>query len=120
MKRVLTFTFLIVLCGALFAQNSKKFFGSWEFTTETGASGYESGMMVISKESVITTFAYNDSKYPSDWVKIEEDTLKFDFYVDGTTVSCYLVVKDKSHLTGVAEWDSGKTVLNLTRTEEEE
>lgn len=77
-------------------------------------------MMVISKESVITTFAYNDSKYPSDWVKIEEDTLKFDFYVDGTTVSCYLVVKDKSHLTGVAEWDSGKTVLNLTRTEEEE
>lgn len=120
MKRSITFAFLIVLCSALFAQKPKKFIGSWDFTTETGATGYESGVMDISKESVMTTFPYNDFKYPSDWVKFEKDTLKFDFDVDGEMVSCYLVVKDKSHLTGFAEWDSGETVMHLTRTKKKE
>jgi len=42
------------------------------------------------------------------------------FDADGTWVDCYLVLKDASHLTGFASWDSGETVLNLTRKEVDE
>jgi len=118
MRKSFTFFLLIALCGALHAQNPKKFLGPWEFTTETGAPGYETGVMDISKESVITSFTDNSFEYPSDWVKFENDTLKFDFFVDGTMVNCFLLVKDKTHLTGFAEWDSGETVLNLTKEKE--
>ena len=118
MKSLLTIVFLIAICGALHAQDNEKFFGSWDFTTETGAEGYETGVMEISKESVMTTFTDNTNKYPSERVKYEGDTLKFDVYVDGTMVACYLLVKDDSHLTGFAVWDSGETVMNLTRQKE--
>ena len=76
--------------------------------------------MVISEESVITTFPDISYDYPSDWVKFEGDTLNFEFDVDGAMVSCYLVVKDKTHLTGFAEWEGGETLMNLSRTEKEE
>ena len=120
MKNLIPIVFLIVLCGALQAQNNEKIYGAWDFTTETGEVEYETGVMDISKESVMTTFTDNSYKYPSDWLKFVNDTLKFNFDVDGTMVECYLVLKDKSHLIGYAEWETGETVMNLTRTEKKE
>ena len=118
MKRVLILALLMVFCGALQAQNNKKFYGTYDFTTVTGEVGYETGEIVITEDKVVFTFAGNSFKYPSDWVKYENDSLKFEFDVDGTLVDCYLVVKDAKHLTGYADWEYGETVLNLTRKKE--
>ena len=120
MKSLCIVALSIAICGAVHAQNTEKFFGTWDFTTETVEVGYETGIMKISKESVETTFTNNNYKYPSEWVKYESDTLKYNMNVDGAMVEIYLVVKDASNLKGYAEWDSGETVLNLTKRKAEE
>jgi hypothetical protein len=91
MKHLFVIALSIALCGAVQAQTNERFLGSWDFTTETGEPGYETGVVKISEESVSFTW-----------------------------VDCYLVLKDASHLTGFASWDSGETVLNLTRKEVDE
>jgi len=105
----------MALCGVVNAQNNEKFLGTWDFDTETGEIGYESGIMEITKESVKTTFTDISYEYPSTSFSIEGDTLKFNMNVDGTPVECWLVVKDASKLTGYATWESGETMLILTR-----
>ncbi len=120
MKNLLVIAIAFALCASLQAQKTEKFLGTWDFTTETGEAGYESGVMIIAKESVKITFTNVDYKYPSDWVKYESDSLKFETDVDGALVEFYLVVKDASILTGFAEWGGGETVLNLTRKKAKE
>jgi len=119
MKSLCIVALTIAICGAVHAQNTEKFFDTWDFTTETGEVGYETGIMTISKESVEITFTNNSYKYPSKWVKYESDTLKYYTDVDGAMVDMYLVLKDASNLKGYAEWSSGETVLNLTKRKAE-
>jgi hypothetical protein len=120
MKRFFILALSAMLCVAVSAQNHEKFQGAWDFDTETGAAGYESGVVKISEESLSFIFTDIPDDYPSDWIKYESDTLKFEFDVDGTLVGCWLVAKDAEHLEGYADWDSGETVLHLTRKKAEE
>ena len=110
----------ISLCGSVAAQDVESFTGKWDFTTVTGAVGYETGVMDIKKESVTTTFTGITDLYPSEWARFEADTFKFNFDVDGDLVRCYLTVKDRSNLVGYAKWETGESVVNLTRKKEKE
>ena len=115
MKKLIVIALLIGLCGAAYAQNKEKFIGTWDFTAPTGEVGFESGVVKISQDTVVTKFTGIPNDYPSDWVKYESDTLKYNFYVEGVTAECYLVVKDDSNLTGYATWGIGESVLKLIR-----
>ena len=115
MKRICILTLSVVFCCSINAQSISDFIGSWDFNAPTADYGYEKGIMEIKKESVVTTFTGNSLKYPSDWVKYESDTFKFNMDVDGTYVKCFLKVEDASNLKGYAEWDMGETTLILTR-----
>ena len=101
------------------AQIPEKFIGSWEFNAPTAGSGFETGIMEIKKDSVITTFTVVLYKIPSFWVKYESDTLKFNFDVEGESVYCYCTAEDASNLKGYAEWSLGETILILTRSKVE-
>jgi hypothetical protein len=120
MKSLCTILFPIALCISVAAQDAGRFTGKWDFTTVTGAIGYETGVMDISKESVITTFTGIPDPYPSEWARYEADTFKFNFDVDGDMVKCYLTVEDASSLAGFATWDTGESIVNLTRKKEKE
>jgi hypothetical protein len=97
-----------------YAQTPEKFIGTWE-QKAPDAPGYETGEVVIEKQSLITTFAGSSYKYPADWHKYHSDTLKYTMNVDGENVECYLLVKDKANLVGYASWSTGETDLILTR-----
>jgi hypothetical protein len=120
MKNLCIILFSVVLCSSVAAQKVDRFTGKWDFTTVTGAIGYETGVMDIKKESVMTTFTGIPDLYPSEWARFEADTFKFNFDVDGDLVKCYLTVKDASSLVGYAKWDTGESVVNLTRKKEKE
>jgi hypothetical protein len=118
MKNLGIILFSVLLCGSVAAQDPDRFIGKWDFTTVTGAIGYETGVMDIRKDSVITTFTGITDLYPSEWARYESDTFRFHFDVDGDMVRCYLTVKDRSSLVGYAKWDTGESVVNLTRKKE--
>lgn len=115
-KQYLISTFaLFVISLSVYAQIPKRFQGIWDFNAPTAGYGYETGVMDITKKSVVTTFTANSIEYPSEWVKYESDTFKFNLLVDGTYVKCSLKIEDASNLKGYAEWDMGETTLFLTR-----
>jgi len=114
--RAILFLFtILIISPAVKGQNINKFTGEWAFEAPTAGIGYDAGTMVIEKESVLTTFTGFSTKYPSDLVSYESDTLKFNFDVDGEYCKCYLVLKDDSNQTGYCKWPSGETALTLTR-----
>ena len=115
-KVLLTLLLGFAVTLTLNAQTPKKFIGTWD-QKAPNASGYETAIVVIEKQSITTTFT-NNSYNTAEKVKYESDTLNYNMDVDGEFVKCYLVVKDKNNLTGFAPWSSGETDLILTRTKE--
>ncbi len=116
-KALLTLLLGLAVTLTLNAQTPKNFIGTWD-QKAPDAPGYETGKVVIEKQSVTSTFGENSYKYVANQVKYKSDTLKFNMDVDDEYVKCYLVVKDKDNLTGFATWSSGETVLILTRSKE--
>jgi hypothetical protein len=114
-KSFLAFSIICLISIAVNAQKIDHFIGNWDFNTLTGAVGYETGIMEIEKDAVVTTFSGIENTYPSDWAAFEADTFKFNFDVDGDYVKCYLKVADESNLKGYCKWDTGESVVILTR-----
>ena len=103
------------------AQIPEKFIGSWDFIAHAD-HGYETGIIEVKKDSVITSLTGSSYKYRSDWVKYESDTLKFKFFSElaGSDVQCYFIVDDASNLNGYAYWSMGESKLILTRSKVKE
>lgn len=114
-RLILLLLTIIVVSPAVKAQTINEFKGTWDFKAPTAGYGWDAGVMVIEKESVLTTFTGNSAKFPSDMVKFESDTLKFNFDVDGEYCKCYLILEDDSNQTGYCKWPSGETEMTLTR-----
>jgi hypothetical protein len=108
---------LFVIAGALTtnAQIPKQFIGTWDFTAPSADYEFQSGIMEVKKDSVITTFTGTSYKLPSHSVKYESDTLKFIFNVSDERVYCYCIVEDASNLKGAADWSMGATKLIMSR-----
>ena len=113
-KAILLLFAIITISPAASAQNIKKFLGDWDFAAPTAGYGYDTGVMVIRQDSVITSFTGNNFIYPSDFVKFQSDTLKFNFYVDDEYCKCYLILEDDLHQKGYCKWPSGESEVILT------
>ena len=103
---------------SLMAQKKKDFYGNWNFEAPTVPPGFESGSMIIKKDSVFTKYQSDPNIYPSSYMRIKSDTLTF-VLNPGAIVTCKLTIKNKAKLIGTAVWDGGETVLNLTKIEKQ-
>jgi hypothetical protein len=108
--------FLFIQPGT--AQIKKDFTGNWTFEAPSAPDGYTLGLISFKKDSAIMSFAGANYTFPASWVKAEGDSLKFETYIDGTTVLTLLKLSDEKKLTGKAVWEGGETQMILTKKEE--
>jgi hypothetical protein len=93
--------------------------GKWKFEAPYAPEGYTSGTIDINladnKYSTSISFAGSDYKIPGDKTKIENDTISFTVFVEGTEVAISLKAEDNSKMTGKAVYTEGEIPLTLTR-----
>ena len=98
------------------AQVKKTYTGNWNFTAPTAPEEYMSGVIELKSDSVIMTFTNNPYKYPSNWIKVRNDSLIFETNIDYESVLFSLKL-DKARITGKAVWSDGYTQMILTKKE---
>jgi hypothetical protein len=105
---------LLITSFSLQAQFRQSFRGNWNFEAPSAPPGYESGVMIITKDSVLTKYPGNRRLLPSSSLSFRNDTLTFHFTPD-VDVTIILTSENKTKLTGMASWSSGESVVTLTK-----
>jgi hypothetical protein len=116
---------LYLMLGMLFltgslpikAQETNSYLGNWSFEAPTAPEGYTQGIITFKKDSSFMTFTDGNYKYPSDWLTVKNDSVKYQSDIDGTTVLFSLKIIEKNKLKGNATWSSGETIMILTKKE---
>jgi hypothetical protein len=75
-----------------------------------------SGVVELKNDSVIMTFTNNSDKYPSNWIKVRNDSLIFETIINYESV-LFSMKLDKARITGKAVWSDGNTQMILTKKE---
>ena len=121
MKKNLLFLMLgmLFLIGSLpiKAQEKDSYLGNWSFEAPTAPDGYTWGIITFKKDSSFMKFTDGNYKYPSDWLKVNNDSIKYQTNVDGEIVLFSLRIIDKVKVTGNAVWSYGETLMILTKKE---
>jgi hypothetical protein len=99
------------------AQVKKNVTGSWTFEIPYAPEGYTSGVMDVKKDSVLTTFTNQNYKIPSDWIRVNSDSLIFRFNVEGVYALFSLKILDNKNIAGKVVWDSGESQISLKKKE---
>ena len=119
MKKLLLFALTILLCSSISAQIPDKFTGNWDYTGPDCPYGYDSGLIIIQKDTVFTTYTDDYTTYHSDLVKLESDMLIYNMYV-GVDIEVNLYLLDESTLKGNAIWSGGECTVTLVRSKVKE
>ena len=112
----------LVICALLIAsysanaQINKAYAGSWSFTAPSAPEGYVSGIIELKKDSALMTFTDMTYKYPSNWIRVSNDSLIFETTINNDLVRFSLKL-DRTRITGNAVWSDGETEMALTKKE---
>lgn len=120
---VLTTLLILVFAGlTASAQTTQKKInpvGSWKFDAPYAPEGYTTGTIIIGLQEKAHTasisFTGSDYKIPGEKVRVEGDSLKFDVYLDGATISILMKMESESAMTGKALSPDGEIPLTLKR-----
>jgi len=117
-KAILHFSLIIILLSLSFSasgQVNTSQIGNWTFEAPTAPEGFNYGVIEFKKDSVLMQFTDGQYKLSSNWVKVKNDSIKYESTVDGTSVLFSLKVVDKQKISGNAVWEGGETSMILTR-----
>lgn len=123
MKRKIIQSFILVsilLSGSLStnAQIKPAYIGNWSFETPAAPEGFTSGILTLNKDTVFMAFTDGTTRFPSNWIKVTNDSIIYESDIDGTIVLFSLKIQDKSKITGNAVWNEGETIMNLTKKDD--
>jgi hypothetical protein len=93
--------------------------GKWMFEAPYAPDGFKSGLIVVAyadkKYSATMAFTGNENKYSGDRTRFENDTLRFNIYVENNDVAVTLSFIDETKMTGKAVYTEGEVPLSLIR-----
>jgi hypothetical protein len=107
---------LLIASYSANAQINKTYAGNWSFTAPSAPEGYVSGIIELKKDSAIITFTDMSYRFPSNWIKVKNDSLLFETTINNDAVLFSLKL-DKKNITGNAVWSEGETLMILTKKE---
>jgi hypothetical protein len=110
---ILTGAFLFSLT-LLNAQIKDTYTGDWKFEAPNAPEGSQKGSIVIKTDAVIMSFD-EFMQFPSQWVKVVNDSILYEVAFDDTTVHFALKATDSNNMIGKAVWDDGETPIILTK-----
>jgi hypothetical protein len=121
-KIILSILFVIFSLPVVTAQNNqekKDPVGKWKFEAPAAPEGYTSGTIEVGladkKYSTAMYFTPIDTKYSGDVVKIENDTLIFNVFIDDEDVVVTLKIEDSVKMSGKAVYSGGEVPLALIK-----
>jgi hypothetical protein len=119
MKRIilnatLIFSVLLITSFSVNAQIKKSFRGNWSFDAPSAPPGFETGVVTITKDSVLTKYPNDHRLLPCSSLSFRNDTLTFIFN-PAVDVTIKLTAENKTKLTGKATWSSDESVITLTK-----
>jgi hypothetical protein len=88
--------------------------GDWKFEAPNAPEGSQKGNVVIKTNAVVMSFD-EFMQFPSEWLKVRNDSIIYEVAFDDTTVRFSLKVTDANKMTGKAVWDDGETPVILTK-----
>ncbi len=123
MKKIISLVLFSLFVGlAASAQPSKDKnnpVGQWKFEAPYAPEGFTSGLIEVAfAENKYTTqisFTGSEFKIPGEKVKVENDTVAFTVYIEGSDVAINLKMDGASKMAGKATYSEGDIPLTLTR-----
>jgi hypothetical protein len=116
LRLLVVISVLIIASHSVMAQINKTYTGNWSFTAPSAPDEYMSGVIELKKDSAIITFTDMSYRFPSNWVKVKNDSLLFETTINNDAVLFSLKL-DKKNITGNAIWSEGETQMILTKKE---
>ena len=96
--------------------------GNWKFDAPYAPEGYTTGTMVVGMAEKVYTatmsFTGSDYKIPGEKVKVENNTLSFQIYVEYEAINITLKIESEKKMSGKAVYSEGEIPLTLTKIEE--
>jgi len=123
MKKILLLSVLLVcITVALTAQTQKPKFdpvGKWKFDAPYAPEGYNNGIMEFvfaeGKYSAFISFTGSDYKIPLEGVKVANDSIRLNLYVEGADIAIKLKMKSDSKISGAALSPDGEIPLTAVK-----
>jgi hypothetical protein len=101
----------VVSSQSLVAQKQNDLPGYWHLHAPDAPNGFQTFILKITKDSVFATPVGESYSYKSDFMKFENDTLKFEM----NEILSTLTFESKTKMTGYSVWPDGKTKITFTR-----
>ncbi|MGE5406126.1 MAG: hypothetical protein ACM3NR_00330 [Methanosarcina sp.] len=111
---ILSGAFLFSLTLITNAQIKETYTGDWKFEAPNAPEGSKNGSVVIKTDAIIMSFD-EFMQFPSQLLKVVNDSILYEVAFDDTTVRFALKVNDANNMTGKAVWDDGETPIMLTK-----
>jgi hypothetical protein len=123
MKQIILCSVAVLLCiSAVTAQNPKTKdnpVGKWKFEAPFAPEGFTTGIIEVNiaenKYSTAISFPFSDYKILGENVRVENDNLAFNVYIEGGDISITLKMESPVKMTGKAVHAEGEIPLTLTR-----
>ncbi len=105
---------LVMVTVTAKAQISGSYTGKWTFTASSAPEGYGNGTIELKTDTAIISFNDVPYSFVSEWVKVRNDSLFFETYINSGAVLFSLKLEEKN-IKGNAVWGDGETEISLTR-----
>ena len=123
MKKVILFIlFTVISLPVITAQNNQvkhNPVGTWKFEAPYAPEGYNSGTFVFGlaeqKHTVTIGITGSEDKISGERVKVENDSLSFEVYLEGEIITIRLKLENELKMTGIAVYSEGEVPLTLTK-----
>jgi hypothetical protein len=96
------------------AQSLKELAGEWQFDAPNAPEGSTFGNVIIKNDTVTMVFE-GAQRFPSDWVKVKQDSVIYQTSFESDVVRFSLKVVDDQNMSGKAVWQDGETPITLKR-----
>lgn len=106
--------FFLLFSFIIDAQISKELSGDWYFDAPEAPEGSTSGTATFKPDTVIMIFD-GHIRFPSDWVKAENDSIIYEISFESDRVRFSLKINDEQNLEGKAVWENGQTPIIFRR-----
>lgn len=123
MRKILTFCTLLLFSTSVISAQSLNDkispVGKWKFEAPSAPEGYTSGSISISfaDNKYLTAVSLTGSDYviPGDKTKVENNTVSFILWLEGTEIAISLKAENETKMTGRAVYSEGEIPLTLTK-----
>jgi hypothetical protein len=115
----LSLIFIVLLTASANAQLKESFLGKWAFNAPSAPEGYMNGIIELKPDTAIISFNDVPYSFVSNWVKVRNDSLIFETFINNGSVLFSLKL-EKEKIEGEAVWDEGETLISLSRDAKKE